>query len=121
MVQEVEGCRHEGNNCPRYNDDAPCLLEAAEKLLDQTGTDRILVVVDGIPEGRRSEPQDLHTAVTSLRELGSDLRLVALGLGPHTTHVRHYYPESMADVPLNRFARTIGSLVERMLLGDAHR
>jgi hypothetical protein len=119
MVQEVDGCRQGGNNCPRYNDDGPCLLEHATKLLAQPGTDRVLVVVsDGIPEGRRSEPSDLHAAVTQLREQSEELRLVALGLGPHTGHVRKFYPESMADVPLAKFARTIGALVERLLLGE---
>jgi hypothetical protein len=86
--------------------------------LAQPGTDRILVVVsDGIPEGRRSEPDDLHRAVATLREQSEELRLVALGLGPHTSHVRQFYPESMADVPLAKFARTIGALVEQMLVG----
>ncbi len=118
MVQEVEGCRAGGNNVPRYNDDGPCLLEHAEKLLAQPGTDRVLVVVsDGIPEGRRSEPDDLHRAVATLRERAEELRLVALGLGPQTGHVRRFYPEATADVPLSKFARTIGALVERMLLG----
>ena len=118
MVQEIEGCRAGGNNTPRYNDDGPCLLEHATKLLAQPGTDRILVVVsDGIPEGTRSEPDDLHRAVATLREQSEELRLVALGLGPHTSHVRQFYPESMADVPLAKFARTIGALVEQMLVG----
>ncbi len=117
MVQEVAGCRVEGNNQPRWNDDAPCLREHAEKLLEQPESDRILVVVsDGLPEGRRSTSADLHAVV---RELTGhpELRLVALGLGPHTEHVTTFYPQGRANVPLDRFAATIGDLVEELLVG----
>jgi Cobalamin biosynthesis protein CobT VWA domain len=118
MVQEVEGCRHGGNNQPRYNDDGPCLLEHAEKLLEYPTQDRILIVVsDGLPEGRRSTASDLHAAVTKLSDPEVGLRLVALGLGPDTEHVKSFYPEAVANVPLPRFAETIGRLVESVLLG----
>lgn len=118
IPQEVGGSRQGGNNQPGYNDDGPCLLEFAEKVLDQPAEDRILIVVsDGIPEGRRSSKQDLHEAVRTLAD-EPRLRLIALGLGPNTQHVRQFYPESQADVPLPQFARTIGDLVERVLLGE---
>ena len=118
IPQEVSGSRHGGNNQPGYNDDGPCLLEFAEKVLDQPETDKILIVVsDGIPEGRRSAKQDLHDAVRKLSDDGG-VRLIALGLGPNTQHVRQFYPENQADVPLPRFAETIGNLVERVLLGE---
>jgi nitric oxide reductase activation protein len=117
MVQEVEGCRHGGNNNPRYNDDAPCLLEHAEKLADYPATDRILIAVsDGLPEGRRSSSSDLHTAIAQLAESGSGLRLIALGLGPDTEHVKSFYPEAQANVSLPKFAETIGTLIENVLI-----
>ena len=118
MIQEVEGCRHGGNNQPRYNDDAPCLLEHAEQLLAYPTADRILIVVsDGLPEGRRSTATDLHQAVAKLSDREGGLRLVALGLGPDTEHVTSFYPEAVANVSLPRFAETIGRLVESVLLG----
>lgn len=118
MIQEVEGCRHGGNNNPRYNDDAPCLLEAAEKLLEHPSADRILIVVsDGLPEGRRSTSTDLHNAVRQLSEPGVGLRLVALGLGEETEHVKTFYPEAVSNVPLPKFAEQIGALLESVLLG----
>ena len=81
--------------------------------------DRILIVVsDGMPEGRRSTKADLHNAVAELQREGRGLRLIALGLGPNTGHVTTFYPESVADVPIPRFAETIGALVERVLLGS---
>jgi Cobalamin biosynthesis protein CobT VWA domain len=117
MVQEVQGCREGGNNNPRYNDDAPCLLEHAEKLSEYPATDRILIVVsDGLPEGRRSASSDLHAAVATLSDPAAGLRLVALGLGPDTEHVKTFYPESQANVALPRFADTIGTLIENVLV-----
>lgn len=119
MTQEVAGSRQGGNNQPGYNDDGPCLLEFAAVLREVPAVDRILVVVsDGLPEGRRSNAQDLHNAVASLLD-EPDLRLVALGLGAGTGHVRNFYPESVADVPLARFAETIGNLVESVLIGES--
>ena len=117
MTQEVSGSRPGGNNQPSYNDDAPCLLEFATELRTVPAVDRILVVVsDGLPEGRRSNAADLHAAVANL--VGeADLRLIALGLGQGTGHVRDFYPESVADVPLARFAQTIGDLIEGVLVG----
>jgi len=118
MTQEVAGSRVGGNNQPGYNDDGPCLLEFAATLEEVPAVDRILVVVsDGLPEGRRSNSQDLHNAVATLTA-DPILRLIALGLGSGTGHVRNFYPESMADVPLAQFAQTIGNLVERVLLGE---
>ena len=118
MPQEVAGCRAGGNNQPGYNDDGPCLLEHAEKVSSYPAADRIVIVVsDGLPEGRRSSKQDLHNAVQQLTEEGA-VRLIALGLGPNTQHVRTFYSEAVADVPLPKFAETIGELIEGVLLGD---
>ncbi|MEM6927161.1 MAG: hypothetical protein AAF602_09545 [Myxococcota bacterium] len=118
MTQEVAGSRAGGNNEPGYNDDGPCLLEFAAALQEVPAVDRILIVVsDGLPEGRRSSRQDLHNAVAQLSDDPS-LRLIALGLGAGTGHVRNFYPESTADVPLAQFAETIGNLVEGVLIGE---
>ncbi|MEN0063733.1 MAG: hypothetical protein AAGA48_16390 [Myxococcota bacterium] len=118
MTQEVAGSRAGGNNQPGYNDDGPCLLEFATVLQDVAAIDRILIVVsDGLPEGRRSNASDLHAAVAQLSG-DPGLRLIALGLGGGTGHVTNFYPESVADVPLHEFAQTIGNLVEGVLVGN---
>lgn len=118
LTQEIDGCRPGGNNRPRYNDDGPCLREHAAHLRDRPASDRVLIVVsDGLPEGRRSAASDLREAVAALTGPDAGLRLVALGLGPDTEHVRTFYPEGVANVPVERFARTIGELVEAVLVG----
>src|SRR5262245_19234949 len=115
MPHEVEGCRKSGNNNPSYNDDGPCLKEAADHLLKCPADDRMLIVVsDGLPEGRRSTEKDLREAVASL-SVDPTLKLIGVGLGPDTGHVKEYYPHSVANVPVNRFAAEIAELLRGIL------
>jgi hypothetical protein len=80
--------------------------------------DRLLLVVsDGLPEGRRSSEDDLRTAVRKLRARGDGLKLIGIGLGPETEHVKDFYLESIANVPVSRLATEIGGLLRRTLLG----
>jgi cobalamin biosynthesis protein CobT len=114
MALEVAGRRPGGNNVPGYKD-GPCLREAAEQLLSAQADDRILIVVsDGMPAGRRSTEQDLRNVVRLLaRE--PRLRLIGVGIGPDTDHVRDFYPNSRAGVPLDRFAGAIAELLRVVL------
>jgi hypothetical protein len=115
MPHEVEGCRKGGNNNPSYNDDGPCLKEAAAHLVNCPADDRILIVVsDGLPEGRRSTEKDLREAVASLGG-DSTLKLIGVGLGPDTGHVKEFYPNSVANVPVARFAAEIAELLRGIL------
>jgi hypothetical protein len=115
MALEVAGRRPGGNNTPSYNDDGPCLREAAEQLLSAPADDRILIVVsDGMPAGRRSTEQDLRNVVRLLvRE--PRLRLIGVGIGPDTDHVRDFYPHSRASVGLDRFAGVLAELLQVVL------
>jgi len=115
MALEVAGRRPGGNNTPGFNDDGPCLREAAEQLLSNPADDRILIVVsDGMPAGRRSTEQDLRNVVRLLvREPG--LRLIGVGIGPDTDHVRDFYPHSRASVGLDLFAGVLAELLQAVL------
>ncbi len=115
MPLEVAGRRPGGNNVPGYNDDGPCLREAAEQLLTYPADDRILIVVsDGMPAGRRSTEEDLRHVVRLLaRE--PHLRLIGVGLGPDTDHVRDFYPHSRASVGLAAFAGVLAELLRVVL------
>jgi cobalamin biosynthesis protein CobT len=115
MPLEVSGRRPGGNNTPGFNDDGPCLREAAEQLLSAPADDRILIAVsDGMPAGRRSTEQDLRHVVRLLvRE--PRLRLIGVGIGPDTDHVRDFYPHSRASVALDRFAATLAELLRAVL------
>lgn len=117
MSQEVEGGRPGGNNVPSYNDDGPCVREAADLLLERSTADRVLIVVsDGEPAGRRSDEGDLRRVVAEI-EAEEGIGLIALGLGLGTGHVRRFYRDSEADVPVGEFAERMGAVVERVLVG----
>jgi cobalamin biosynthesis protein CobT len=89
---EVAGTRPGGNNVPRHNDDGPCLLATAADLRALPARQRVLVVLsDGAPSGRRSDANDLRSAVARLTREG-DIDLIGIGIGPQATHVSTYYP-----------------------------
>lgn len=118
LVQEVSGTRRGGNNRPDYNDDGPCLLAAADQLLEQSASSRILIVVsDGLPEGKHSTTDDLKKAILVLEDHDVPLQLIGLGLGPNTGHVTQFYPWAKANIAVNKFSKEIGALVEKIVLG----
>ena len=110
IIAEIEGNRAGGHNQPGYNDDGPCVLEAAQLLMQQPNTDKIMIVVsDGEPAGRRSNENDLHNSVRRLTN--SEIQLIALGLGADTGHVLKFYPRAKANIPLDQFATEIAALI----------
>jgi cobalamin biosynthesis protein CobT len=115
MPLEVAARRPGGNNVPGFNDDGPCLREAAEQLLSTPADDRILIVAsDGMPAGRRSTEQDLRNVIRLLaRE--PRLWLIGVGIGPDTDHVSNFYPHSRASVPLEQFAGVLAGLLRALL------
>jgi hypothetical protein len=117
LTQEVTGTRRGGNNRPDYNDDGPCVLAAADQLMAQAASHRILIVVsDGLPEGRHSNVNDLKKAILMLKDPNVPIELIGLGLGPNTGHVTQFYPEAKANISVDRFSAEIGALIEKLVL-----
>jgi cobaltochelatase CobT len=117
MVEEVAGTRPGGNNVPGFNDDGPCVLDAANALLGEPAEDRFLIVVsDGLPAGCRSSDDDLHAAIAALAD--APLELLGVGLGEGTEHVATFYPKAIASVPLERFADAMAGAIEAALHAD---
>ena len=115
ISREIAGDRPNGNNQPSYNDDGPCIEEIADHLLQQSTTDRVLIVIsDGLPEGTRSSAEDLRTVISTL-SADPRISLIALGLGPSTSHVEEYYPNAVANVPISEFSDEIGKVIQHTL------
>ncbi|MDP2812731.1 MAG: hypothetical protein Q8O32_03490, partial [bacterium] len=116
MVDEVDGSNLGGNNHPGYNDDGPSLTEASKTLSKQFSKNKFLLALsDGIPEGRFSSAQDLHTAIKFILT-NTDQKLVGIGLGPDTEHVKEFYPTSLPNVNIKKLPETFGDLLEDMIL-----
>jgi len=91
-------------------------------LIEQPADQRVLVVIsDGYPAGEHSGPLELVDAVSQLTLREDALTLVGVGIGPDTAHVREFYPQAVADVPVGSFARTIAALLEDALVGGVRR
>jgi nitric oxide reductase activation protein len=123
MPLEVSGQRRGGHNKPQHNWDGPVLRDAAARLEAFPAGERLLIVVsDGEPSGPSDAERALHRAVSHVT--ASDIHLIGVGLGPGTQHVAKYYPDHLANVPLNQFPADLGRLLDRLLTSSirgAHR
>ena len=120
MPLEVSGNRPGGRNQPGHNYDGPVLRRAADEFEAWPGGDRILIVVsDGIPSGPGDGDGELKRAVRYVQD--GPLHLVGVGLGEGTEHVSRFYPDAIADVPLEHFPTRLGTLLDGLLVGAGPR
>jgi hypothetical protein len=118
MLREVRCDNPGGHNQALYNDDGPCLLAASQRLGEHPGEVKVLIVLsDGLPEGRHSDASDLRAAVA--RIVTTDQVLIGLGIGPGTGHVRDFYPASVADVAAGELPGLLAELLEDVLADPA--
>lgn len=112
MALEANDRRPGGHNQAQWNDDGPCLAAFARKLLRcGPGSKLLIVVSDGGPAGRHSDDADLRRTIAQLsRARGLDL--VGVGIGPGTDHVTSFYPNAIANVPIE----SLGAELSRLLL-----
>ncbi len=99
----------------RYNDDGWAIKTVSQQLQKERASEKILIVLsDGqpMPSYRHAgDDHDLERVVEEvLRE--TNQKVVGLGIGPGTGHVRHYYPQSIADVDVKEMAATLASVIK---------
>jgi len=116
MLREVS---NRGNhNKANYNSDGFCLSEASKFLAGQQSKDSFLVVLsDGIPvpDGKHDGSEyELTTVVKDIRKTTKQ-KLIGIGLGPKTEHVKKYYPTSLPNLALSDLPETLGALLEDMI------
>lgn len=108
MLQEVE------TGHARWNDDGWALSEASKRLERAEASEKFLIPIsDGlpVPSPRHRGPQyDLHAAVKRIEE-ETNQKLIGLGLGRGTEHVREYYPNSVANVSVEEMAEKLADLI----------
>lgn len=112
MIDEVEGSNPNGHNQPSYNDDAPCLQEASERISQRREKERfIFVMSDGLPAGRRSDKQDLTKAIAKIKDSGV-VKLLGLGLGAGTEHVKRFYRDTaLPNIKVRDLPHVLGELL----------
>jgi hypothetical protein len=115
MPLEVTKRRPGGRNRPIHNWDGPVLLSAADRLMRQSASSRVLLVVsDGLPSGPNDGESALKAAIHKI-ETATDIALIGVGLGPDTDHVADFFPHHHARLPLEAVPTTIGATIERLL------
>lgn len=115
MIAEVGGDNPGGHNRPSYNDDGPCLTEASRGLEQEHAKEKFLLVLsDGNPEGRHSNSRDLENAVSEILSTTGQ-KLVGIGLGSETDHVKKFYPTSLPSIDINALPQVLGDLLEDLI------
>lgn len=106
------------HNQSSYNSDGFCLKDASERLNENKGKDNFLIVLsDGLPEpdpAHTGAKYDLHKVVADIRK-NTKQRLIGIGLGSGTEHVKDYYPTSLPSLPLEKMPELLGDLLEDMI------
>jgi len=117
------------HNQADWNSDGYCLKEAYKRLLQNLGKNNFLIVLsDGIPEpdDKHSGPEyDLDKIVKEIIQ-EKRVKLIGIGLGSGTEHVKKYYPRGFANMKMKvseeerlqgqkDFAEAFADLLEDMI------
>jgi len=120
-----EGVHNQAN----WNSDGHCLKKTYERLLQNVGKDNFLIVLsDGLPvpdEAHSGSEYDLNKVVNDIIE-EKRVKLIGIGLGPDTEHVKEYYPHGFANMKMKvseeerrqgqkDFAEAFADLLEDMI------
>lgn len=108
MLQEVY------SRNARYNDDGWAVEESSKSLAAQDEAVKLLVVLsDGYPEPSSAHDGskfELKSVVSRILDT-TDQKIIGLGIGPDTEHVEHFYPRSIADVPVEEMAQKLADVL----------
>lgn len=110
MLLEVDDFGTGGKQKALWNDDGWALAQASARLKRQDASEKfIFVLSDGVPAespGHRGPEYELKAVVERvLKE--TDQKLIGLGIGSGTGHVKNYYPLSLADIDTEQMAEKL--------------
>jgi len=112
MLEEVRSSR------ARWNDDGWAVGEASARLAKCEATEKILIVLsDGKPEPsgvHSGDEYDLKSVVDKIVATGTQ-KIIGLGIGGGTSHVKHFYPKSVAEVSASEMAPELAKLLRELI------
>jgi hypothetical protein len=101
------------------NDDGWALTQASTRLGNETAKEKFLMVFsDGqpAPSPEHAGPEwELNRVVSTILKQ-TDQKLIGLGVGPGTSHVRNYFPNSLADINVQEMAGLIADLLKDVIV-----
>jgi len=116
MLEEVDDLSDTGK--ARYNDDGWALTRASERLATQREKEKFLIVLsDGLPEESPMHSSSKYELSKIIQEIISktDQKLIGLGIGRGTGHVKKYYPNSIADVDVKEMSEKLAGLIKEVI------
>ncbi|MCD6149360.1 VWA domain-containing protein [bacterium] len=116
VLKEVNN--HQGGRAD-YNDDGWALQETSKRLAKQRANEKFAIVLsDGLPEesSAHSGPEfDLGRIVNRIMQ-ETDQKLIGLGIGSGTRHVKEFYPNSLADIDVKEMAEKLAGVIKEMIV-----
>jgi len=116
MLKEVDDRSDTGK--ANYNDDGWALTKASERLAAQREKEKFLIVLsDGIPEESPMHPRSDYELSKIIQKIISktDQKLIGLGIGSGTSHVKKYYPNSVANVGVKEMSEKLAELIKEVI------
>lgn len=118
MLQEVQDHGPSGREKASYNDDGWAVGKASERLQKQKASEKLLIILsDGQPEPsppHAGSEYDLQTIVQKITK-ETRQRIIGLGIGRGTEHVKRYYSNSIANVEVEKMAATLAELIKQAI------
>lgn len=100
------------------NDDGWALGQVSKRLAQQDEAIKILITLsDGQPApswAHRGQEFDLNKVVSDITK-NTPQKLIGLGIGRGTGHVANYYPNSIANVPVEEMAEKLADLIRTVI------
>ncbi len=101
-----------------YNDDGWAVGEASKRLGAQKAAEKFLIVLsDGQPApsaAHSGKQYDLRAAVQKIAK-ETDQKIIGLGIGKGTQHVKRYYPNNVANVGVDEMAKTLSGVIREAI------
>lgn len=120
MIQEVIiASNGAGGHSNRQTDVGWATTLASERLAGQRANEKFLITLtDGRPEEspQHSGPEFNLRRVLNRIMQETDQKLIGLGIGNDTEHVKKFYPNSLADIDVNEMAEKLADTIREMIV-----
>jgi hypothetical protein len=118
MLKEVNDAGPRRDEKAQYNDDGWAVHQVSQRLQKQKASEKLLIVLsDGLPApsaAHSDEEFDLKKVVEGITK-ETRQKVIGLGIGRDTEHVRQYYPNNIANVEVHEMAETLAELIKEMI------
>lgn len=116
MLREPHHQNPGGHNQSGWNSDGFCLSEVSRELEENKGKNNFLIVLsDGLPTPDPAHTKPELSQAVEVVKRQTDQKLVGIGIGPGTEHVKDFYPASLPGVDLKDLPGTLANLFEDIL------